>query len=88
MKRSLMSLDKSAPDKIIKTDEHGATAMNEVAVVTYRNGLVENIHHAHIAIVDARGKLLYSFGDAERVIWARSTAKPAQALAILEAGAF
>lgn len=58
------------------------------ALVTYRGNVVENVHHAHIAVTDAHGKLLYSFGDPHRVTLARSAAKPAQALAVLEAGAF
>ncbi|MEC5408649.1 asparaginase [Paraburkholderia sp. MPAMCS5] len=58
------------------------------AVVTYRDAEIENVHHAHIAVVDAHGKLLYSFGDPTRMTLARSAAKPAQALAVLEAGAF
>lgn len=60
----------------------------EAAVVTYRDASIENVHNAHIAVVDANGKLLYSFGDPTRMTLARSAAKPAQALAVVEAGTF
>lgn len=56
-------------------------------VVTDRGGVVENRHQVHAAVVDAQGRLLYAVGDPYRVTLARSTAKPAQALAILETGA-
>ncbi len=64
-----------------------ACASAAAAVVTYRGAAVENTHAAHIAVVDARGRLLLSSGDPERVTLPRSAAKPAQALAILESGA-
>jgi L-asparaginase II len=58
-----------------------------VAATIYRGASVENTHLAHVAVVDADGRLLYSFGDAARMTLARSAAKPAQALAVLETGA-
>lgn len=58
-----------------------------IAATVYRGASIENTHRAHIAVVDADGRLLYSFGDPSRVTLARSAAKPAQALAILETGA-
>jgi L-asparaginase II len=61
---------------------------NDAAVVTYRGGSVENLHGANVAVVDEAGTLLYGFGNPERMTLARSAAKPAQALAVLEAGAF
>ncbi|KAK6088580.1 l-asparaginase ii [Seiridium cupressi] len=57
-------------------------------VITDRGGIVENRHQVHAAVVDASGKLLFSVGDPHRITLARSAAKPAQALAILETGAF
>ncbi|KAF7518453.1 hypothetical protein G7054_g13451 [Neopestalotiopsis clavispora] len=57
-------------------------------VVTDRGGVIENRHQVHAAIVDAKGKLLFAVGNPHRVTLARSAAKPAQALAILETGAF
>lgn len=63
------------------------TSPVEPAVTVYRGGLVEITHHAHVAVVDADGKLLYASGDPHRVTLVRSAAKPAQALAIAETGA-
>ncbi|MFL9874035.1 asparaginase [Paraburkholderia megapolitana] len=58
-----------------------------VAATVYRGDAVENTHVAHVAVTDAAGRLLYSFGDPARVTLARSAAKPAQALAVVETGA-
>lgn len=58
------------------------------AVVTYRGEALENSHTAHIAVVDAvDGRVLLGWGDVSRQTLARSAAKPAQALAVLESGA-
>lgn len=57
-------------------------------VVTYRGDVIENRHQVHAAITDATGELLYAVGDPSRVTLARSAAKPAQALAVLETGGF
>ncbi|SAL09383.1 asparaginase [Caballeronia humi] len=57
------------------------------AATVYRGDAVENTHAAHVAVVDGAGRLLHSFGDPYRVTLARSAAKPAQALAVLETGA-
>jgi L-asparaginase II len=56
-------------------------------IASDRNGVVENRHSVHAAITDAAGALLYAVGDPFRMTLARSAAKPAQALAILETGA-
>lgn len=61
--------------------------MQGVAAVSYRGAAIENRHLAHIAVVDAGGRLLYGFGDPERITLARSAAKPAQAAAIVDTGA-
>ena len=58
-----------------------------IAATLYRGDVIENTHAAHVAVVDARGRLLHSFGDPYRVTLPRSAAKPAQALAIIETGA-
>ncbi|EAW21379.1 asparaginase [Aspergillus fischeri NRRL 181] len=57
-------------------------------VVSYRGEVVENRHKVHASVVDATGKLHFHVGDPSRITLARSAAKPAQALAILETGAF
>ena len=58
-----------------------------IAATVYRGESVENTHAAHVAVVNAEGRLLYAFGDPTRMTLARSAAKPAQALAVLETGA-
>ncbi|GKZ83500.1 hypothetical protein AnigIFM56816_008595 [Aspergillus niger] len=56
-------------------------------VVTHRGSVVENRHQVHAAVTDATGRILYAVGDPTRVTLARSAAKPAQALAVVETGA-
>ncbi|WP_321792157.1 asparaginase [Caballeronia sp. J97] len=58
-----------------------------IAATLYRGDVVENTHAAHVAVVDAAGRLTHSFGDPHRVTLPRSAAKPAQALAVIETGA-
>jgi L-asparaginase II len=58
-----------------------------IAATVYRGDSIENTHLAHVAVVDASGRLLASFGDPFRMTLVRSAAKPAQALAVLETGA-
>lgn len=57
-------------------------------VISERGGVVENRHKVHASVVDATGKLLFYIGDPLRITLARSTAKPVQALAVLETGGF
>lgn len=51
-----------------------------------RGGIVESIHQGAIAVADAQGRLLASYGDPNRVVYLRSSAKPFQALPFVEAG--
>jgi L-asparaginase II len=64
-----------------------AGATGPIAATTYRGEAIENTHRAHVAVVDGQGRLLYAFGDPLRLTLARSAAKPAQALAVVETGA-
>lgn len=62
--------------------------MNKQQIVNiYREKLVESAHIVHIAGVDAAGNPLCSGGDAKRMTFVRSAAKPLQAVAVVEAGA-
>ena len=63
-------------------------AISSDCVTSDRDGIVENRHYVHIAVVDEAGKILLSAGNPSRVTLVRSTAKPAQALAVLETGGF
>ena len=53
-------------------------------VVVERAGLVESVHRVHVAVVDSEGRLTASVGDAERVVFHRSTAKPFQAVPLVD----
>ena len=52
-----------------------------------RGALVESVHRAHAVVVDSAGSILHAAGDPERVTFLRSSAKPIQALAMVESGA-
>ena len=58
-----------------------------ILVKVTRGELTENMHRGHIAVVDVEGKLLYSVGDPYHVTYWRSSAKPIQALPVVESGA-
>ncbi|KAJ3524548.1 hypothetical protein NM208_g10270 [Fusarium decemcellulare] len=57
-------------------------------VITDRGGIIENIHRIHVAVTDSQGNVLYAIGNPSRVTLARSAAKPAQAVAVIETGGF
>lgn len=62
--------------------------MNEQPVITvYRGGMAESEHFVHIAAIQRDGTLLASCGNAQRWIFARSSAKPLQAIPLVESGA-
>lgn len=58
----------------------------ELAVVQ-RSGFVESRHLGAAAVVNAEGEVICALGDVQTPVFARSTLKPLQALAALEAGA-
>lgn len=51
-----------------------------------RGRIVESIHYGSVAVVDASGKLLASYGDPYMVAFLRSSAKAFQALPFVERG--
>ncbi|WP_077616487.1 asparaginase [Caenibacillus caldisaponilyticus] len=53
----------------------------------YRGEIVESSHHVHVAVVDAKGNLVWRSGDAERPTFIRSSMKPFQAVPLVETGA-
>lgn len=55
-------------------------------VEVWRGPLVESLHFGAVVVVDARGRLVASFGDPQTKTFWRSAAKPYQALPFLEAG--
>lgn len=54
---------------------------------TTRGGLVESVHHGIIAVANVAGDLIARAGDPERVVFYRSSAKPFQAIPVIESGA-
>lgn len=54
---------------------------------TTRGGRVESIHHGIVAVVDTDGALVASAGDTDHVVFYRSSAKPFQAVPLVESGA-
>ncbi|EMT73914.1 L-asparaginase II [Fusarium oxysporum II5] len=63
-----------------------STTARHNRVTTDRNGIIENVHYVHVAVTDSEGCIIFSVGDPTRFTLARSTAKPAQAVAIIETG--
>ena len=51
-----------------------------------RGPIVESVHFGAAAVVDSSGKLLASCGDPQTVTYMRSSSKPLQVLAFVEAG--
>jgi L-asparaginase II len=51
-----------------------------------RGNIVESVHYGSIAVVDANGKLISSYGDPKMVAFLRSSAKPFQVLPFVEHG--
>lgn len=56
-------------------------------IKVYRGNFVESTHDVHIAVVNHKGDLLYSYGDPHRLSFARSSLKPFQAVPLVETGA-
>jgi len=59
----------------------------EALAYSYRGDYKDLIYTGHVAVVDHTGKLLWSYGDPEKVAFARSSAKPMQAMCVFESGA-
>ncbi len=58
-----------------------------VIVELTRGALVESRHRGHIAVADAAGCIKAAIGDPDYVTYMRSSAKPLQALAVVQSGA-
>ncbi len=52
----------------------------------WRGGLVESVHTGHVVVLAPDGSERLVLGDADATIWARSSLKPLQAVAMLRAG--
>jgi L-asparaginase II len=51
-----------------------------------RGSIVESVHFGALAVVDAQGQALHSWGDPQTITFLRSSAKPFQALPFVEMG--
>jgi L-asparaginase II len=60
---------------------------NPILVEITRGELLESRHTGAAAVVDASGRVVRSWGDIDRPIFARSAIKPLQALPLVETGA-
>ncbi|MEI9985834.1 MAG: asparaginase [Aliidongia sp.] len=58
-----------------------------ILVEVLRGAMVESRHRGAVAIVDAAGGVVRSWGDIEHPVYARSAIKPLQALPLVESGA-
>lgn len=61
--------------------------MGPVLVTLTRGGVAESVHRVHVAVTGADGSLLASAGDPDLVAFMRSSAKPIQAIPLVESGA-
>jgi len=62
-------------------------SQSELTVRVLRGQLTECIHHGHLVVVNEQGDILHSAGEPTYVTYARSTAKPLQAIPVIESGA-
>lgn len=61
--------------------------VNQKPINVYRGEFIESTHDVHVAVVNAKGECLYSYGDPFRQTFARSSMKPFQAVPLIETGA-
>jgi L-asparaginase II len=59
---------------------------SETLVKVYRGKTVESIHLGSVVVVNSSGKLIYRVGDPNFVTFLRSSAKPFQAIPVVESG--
>ncbi|GJL82216.1 MAG: asparaginase [marine bacterium B5-7] len=60
---------------------------NPPVIEVWRGSFLECIHRGAAVVVDLAGNILFEVGDVTRPIYARSSLKPLQALAMVESGA-
>lgn len=60
--------------------------MAEIAIEFWRGDRMESRVHADVAVVDSLGQIRYWFGDPSRPAFWRSSAKPFQAMPVIESG--
>ncbi len=60
--------------------------MNGILAKVYRGKTVESIHCGSVVVVDSSGKVIYRIGDPNFVTFLRSSAKPFQAIPVVQLG--
>src|SRR3990172_967488 len=60
--------------------------MPEILAKVYRGDTVESVHYGSVAVVDSKGRLIYSAGDPKFFTYLRSSAKPFQTIPVIESG--
>jgi L-asparaginase II len=63
-------------------------SLDTLCVELVRGETVESLHHISLALVNVEGRQLMAFGNVERPIFLRSSAKPFQVLPFVERGVF
>ncbi|MFM2430900.1 MAG: hypothetical protein RLZZ511_2113 [Cyanobacteriota bacterium] len=58
----------------------------ELKIQLLREGIVESVHLAHVAVADDRGRVLFAAGNPEHNTFIRSSLKPFQALCVTTTG--
>src|SRR3712207_837325 len=66
-------------------DLRPALTAQPLAVVTRRR-LVESAHLGHLVVTGPDGGVLAALGDPDALLWPRSSLKPLQAVAMVQAG--
>ncbi len=66
--------------------QQDGTPPAEVLAAVVRGALAESLHLGHVAVVGANGELIAAAGNPHEVIYARSSLKPLQAIAMLRSG--
>ena len=61
--------------------------MTAIVAETTRGGITESIHHGVVAVANTDGDLVAGWGDPDLVVFFRSSAKPFQAVPLVECGA-
>ncbi len=62
--------------------------MAEILAHVYRGTLVESLHRGDWVITDGQGRVIHNQGNPTKVTYWRSSAKPFQALPVIESGAY
>jgi L-asparaginase II len=79
-----MSLTESAPEPA--SNPAGTAPGHAPLAIVTRGAMIDAIHCGSVAVVDARGRLLYAAGNPDLVVPTRSSLKPFQAMPLVAAG--